>query len=120
MQIFVAPKEIGYGQPAAGAMNLMFAEGGTFQEGATLAVQVNPDQAHNMVRELSAWLERQGHPLYHFPGHPNGGRAEAMKALLEEWLRTPFFETREGWEGWVAEFRPRVERLVRPEAPGGD
>jgi hypothetical protein len=32
----------------------------------------------------------------------------ACEALLMEWLHTPFFETRDDWERWVSNYRPRV------------
>ena len=32
--------------------------------------------------------------------------------LLREWLDVPLFATKEEWEKWVAEFRPRVEAVV--------
>ena len=38
---------------------------------------------------------------------------EKCKALLSEWLEAPFYETREQWEAWVKDFRPRVQAAVR-------
>jgi hypothetical protein len=38
-----------------------------------------------------------------------------LRSLLTEWLAVPFFERREDWEKWVAEFRPRVESAVGKE-----
>lgn len=35
-----------------------------------------------------------------------------MGLLLREWLETPFFETKEEWERWVAGFRPQVEEQL--------
>lgn len=42
-------------------------------------------------------------------------RAEVARLvlLLDEWLKTPFFKTREEWATWVADFRPRVEAAIR-------
>ena len=31
-----------------------------------------------------------------------------LRELHSEWLNTPFFETQEGWQKWVNEYRPRV------------
>jgi len=33
---------------------------------------------------------------------------DTLRALLREWLRTPFFESREGWEAWLDNYKPRV------------
>lgn len=33
--------------------------------------------------------------------------------LLEEWLKTPFFESRKEWENWVKVFRPKVKAVLR-------
>lgn len=38
-----------------------------------------------------------------------------LKALLREWLQTPFFSTQEAWVAWVSEFRPRVEAALGKE-----
>lgn len=35
-------------------------------------------------------------------------RVLGLEDLLREWLNTPFFETREAWQIWVSEYRPRV------------
>lgn len=40
----------------------------------------------------------------------------ALRALLLEWLETPFFATEEGWLAWVVEFRPRVERALAQDS----
>lgn len=42
---------------------------------------------------------------------------ERARALLREWLETPFFETRAGYGAWLADFRPRVEAALRQGAP---
>ena len=35
-----------------------------------------------------------------------------MFALLNEWLDTPFFESKEEWREWVEDYRPRVEQAL--------
>ena len=35
------------------------------------------------------------------------------KELLQEWLNTPFFETKEEWQEWANEFRPKVEAVIK-------
>ena len=37
--------------------------------------------------------------------------------LLEEWLATPFFETKAEWEKWVNWFREEVEQVVENAKP---
>ena len=48
----------------------------------------------------------------------------AMRALLGEWLRSPFFASRDAWWAWVSQFRPRVERAISsatmPPPPAGE
>ena len=46
-------------------------------------------------------------------------RAEKSEALLEEWLRTPYFETLLEWQEWVEDSRPRVEKCVGGERESG-
>ena len=41
--------------------------------------------------------------------------APEMFALLNEWLDTPFFETKEEWREWVEDYRPRVEQALAQE-----
>ena len=36
-----------------------------------------------------------------------------LQELLQEWLYTPFFETKEAWQEWVNEYRPRVESALQ-------
>ena len=36
-----------------------------------------------------------------------------LRELLQEWLYTPFFETKEAWQEWVNEYRPRVEQALQ-------
>lgn len=38
--------------------------------------------------------------------------APKMYDLLNEWLDTPFFETKEEWQKWVDDYRPRVEQAI--------
>ena len=39
--------------------------------------------------------------------------APEMYALLNEWLDTPFFETKEEWQEWVDEYKPRVVATMK-------
>ena len=64
MKVFVVPKQTAYTCPAANRMNISFLESGSLDEGVVLEVQVDRDQAHGLIRELSAFCEREGHPLY--------------------------------------------------------
>ena len=38
--------------------------------------------------------------------------APEMYDLLNEWLDTPFFETKEEWQRWVDDYKPRVEEVI--------
>jgi|SRR3990167_7588764 len=39
--------------------------------------------------------------------------APELRDLLVEWRNTPFFETREEWEAWVADFGMRVDAILK-------
>lgn len=36
----------------------------------------------------------------------------ALRSLLQEWRATPFFETRDEWEQWVADYGARVDATL--------
>ena len=38
--------------------------------------------------------------------------APELYDLLNEWLDTPFFETKEEWQKWVDDYKPRVLQAV--------
>jgi hypothetical protein len=58
-------------------------------------------------------MEMLMNPFAIVPKLENAQRVALAFQLLEEWLNTPFFETREQWEKWVAEFRPKVESVTK-------
>jgi len=72
MQISLKARAIGYHSPAKGVFNLMFFEGdGGLMSllehplgGISLEVQVDQSQAQHLVRELTQFLQRSGHPLF--------------------------------------------------------
>lgn len=41
------------------------------------------------------------------------GTLAYAKILLKEWRNTPFFENREDWERWVADFGGRVDEVLK-------
>lgn len=51
-------------------------------------------------------------PFAIVPKEENAERIEDAFALLSEWRKTPFFDSREAWEGWVAEFGARVDKVL--------
>ena len=51
---------------------------------------------------------------------PTHKAAPEMFALLNEWLDTPFFETKEEWREWVEDYRPRVEQALGKDVDGDD
>lgn len=65
MNIFLKPETIAYSWPAEGAMNISFLEEQARGfDGDVLSVQVDRDQAHNLIRELTEFCQRSGHALY--------------------------------------------------------
>jgi hypothetical protein len=38
-----------------------------------------------------------------------------LRALLEEWHDTPYFDTREGWLKWVAAYKPKIRAALDGE-----
>ena len=40
-------------------------------------------------------------------------KAPELYDLLNEWLDTPFFETKEDWQKWVDDYKPRVETTMK-------
>lgn len=37
---------------------------------------------------------------------------QQLLKILKEWLNTPFFETKEEWQEWVNDYRPRVIQVI--------
>ena len=65
MNIFLKPETIAYSWPAEGSMNLAsMEEQAKGFAGDVLSVQVDRNQAHNLIRELTEFCQRAGHPLY--------------------------------------------------------
>lgn len=43
-----------------------------------------------------------------------------LRALLREWLATPFFATQAEWEVWVSDFGARVRQAVGSDEPASN
>jgi hypothetical protein len=63
MEIKIEPKAIGYSWPATGKMTMLFMESGGI-EGVVLSPTFDRNQAHDMIRELTAFCRDAGHLLY--------------------------------------------------------
>ena len=62
--------------------------------------------------DMAGGMEMLMNPFAIAPKEENAKRVVEAFRLLREWLDVPLFATKEEWEKWVAEFRPRVEAVV--------
>lgn len=65
-----------------------------------------------VTEDMAGGMEMLMNPFAIVPKLENAERVQKAFALLKEWLNTPFFGTKEEWEKWVAEFRPKVLAVV--------